>query len=122
MISPIPCTTLPPPIILTNEDTIRHMHDTVSSGCAPTESSIPGIVPTFSPPLSSLLDAQSSLLSSSIPVERTSILIPFPSPHLPSTSHPPSPKPPIRFVYSRRSTPAATTNTSARTTPFPFAS
>ncbi|KAH0724450.1 hypothetical protein KY285_000278 [Solanum tuberosum] len=100
---------------LTNADTIRHTHDTVSSGCASTESAIPSTFPTFSPPLSSLLDAQSSPLSSCILVERTSIPIPVPSPQLPSTSHPPSPKPPIRFVYSLRSTPVATTNTSAPT-------
>ncbi|KAH0679025.1 hypothetical protein KY284_020110 [Solanum tuberosum] len=102
---------LPPPIILTNADTIRHTHDTVSSGCAPTESAIPGTFPTFSPPLSSLPDAQSYPLSSSIQ-----------STQLPSTSHPPSPKPPIRFVYSRRSTSAATTNTSAPTFPEPHPS
>jgi len=87
MISPVPCTDLPPHITLTNADTIRHTHVTVSSGCAPTESAIPGTFPTFSPPLSSLPDAQSYPLSSSIP-----------STQLPSTSHPPSPKPPIRFV------------------------
>ncbi|WMV10680.1 hypothetical protein MTR67_004065 [Solanum verrucosum] len=34
---------LPPPIILTNADTIRHTHDTVSSGCAPTKSAIQAI-------------------------------------------------------------------------------
>ncbi|KAH0636557.1 hypothetical protein KY290_036981 [Solanum tuberosum] len=111
MISPVPCTDLPPPIILTNADTIQHMHHTVSSGCAPTESAIPGTFPIFSPPLSSLPDAQSYPLPSSIP-----------STQLPSTSHPPSPKPHIRFVYSRHSTPAATTKTSAPTLPEPHPS
>lgn len=73
MIASVPFIDLPPNIIFTNADTIRHTHDPVSSGSAPTESVISGIVPTFSPTLSSLPLAQYSLchpqsLSNEIPL------------------------------------------------------
>lgn len=58
MNSSIPCTNVPPPIILINADTISNTHHTFSSNCAPTEFAIPD---TLSSILSSLPDAQSSL-------------------------------------------------------------